>query len=428
MEKITDVQESKHQKGDPSFEKSIKHYSNSHQILLVGEGDFSFSLALANVFESAGNMVVTSKDSRERVLSSYKTAHITLSKLESLGAKIYHEVDATKLEKHPVIGKMNFDRIVFNFPHAGFLGRETNKAVIKKHRHLIKNFFKSASTVLSPTGEIHVTHRSDYPYHKWKLDKQAEKHGLDFRESVPFCSKDYRGYVNRRGAGDSPADSFYLRKCQTYKFTLRPDILKLRELMAEAGVSSDSFSESPIENYMALLKRLKSERYAREAAEKEKAGLKSDLKIADDNTKSSAELTSLMNDAADRKPQVWKGKENVDNTNLKRTLNLRADNNTSQRIGAVRHQDEALKSKKEEINRKETESEKQNDELKKQNDELEKQNDELKKKLGEALGVIEQLGVIEELGRQAKERLERLKGTSFEDCKGRNQRNIGFLR
>jgi len=50
--------------GRPFTKRSIKHYSNSHQILLVGEGDFSFSLALANAFGSAENMVPTSLDSR----------------------------------------------------------------------------------------------------------------------------------------------------------------------------------------------------------------------------------------------------------------------------------------------------------------------------------------------------------------------------
>ena len=50
--------------GRPFLERSIKHYSNFHQILLVGEGDFSFSSALANAFGSTENMVTTSLDSR----------------------------------------------------------------------------------------------------------------------------------------------------------------------------------------------------------------------------------------------------------------------------------------------------------------------------------------------------------------------------
>lgn len=45
-------------------EKSIMPYSSNHKILLVGEGDFSFSLCLAKAFGTAGNLVATSLDNR----------------------------------------------------------------------------------------------------------------------------------------------------------------------------------------------------------------------------------------------------------------------------------------------------------------------------------------------------------------------------
>lgn len=45
-------------------EKWRNHYSSKHRILLVGEGDFSFSLCLAREFGSAHNMVATSLDTQ----------------------------------------------------------------------------------------------------------------------------------------------------------------------------------------------------------------------------------------------------------------------------------------------------------------------------------------------------------------------------
>lgn len=44
-------------------ERWIKYYSSSHNILLVGEGDFSFSLCLGLTFGSATNIVATTLDS-----------------------------------------------------------------------------------------------------------------------------------------------------------------------------------------------------------------------------------------------------------------------------------------------------------------------------------------------------------------------------
>lgn len=49
--------------GGGSKERWIKNYSSRHNILLVGEGDFSFSLSLAMAFGSATNILATTLDS-----------------------------------------------------------------------------------------------------------------------------------------------------------------------------------------------------------------------------------------------------------------------------------------------------------------------------------------------------------------------------
>ena len=45
-------------------ERWMKHYSSFQKILLVGEGDFSFSACLAVAFGCAHNIIATSLDSR----------------------------------------------------------------------------------------------------------------------------------------------------------------------------------------------------------------------------------------------------------------------------------------------------------------------------------------------------------------------------
>jgi hypothetical protein len=43
-------------------EKWLNHYSSMHSTLIVGDGDFSFSLALATAFGSGANLVATTLD------------------------------------------------------------------------------------------------------------------------------------------------------------------------------------------------------------------------------------------------------------------------------------------------------------------------------------------------------------------------------
>ncbi|PKI78819.1 hypothetical protein CRG98_000779 [Punica granatum] len=53
-------------------EQKIMHYSSNHNILLVGEGDFSFAACLARAFGSAPHIVATSLDSRGFTRNSLK--------------------------------------------------------------------------------------------------------------------------------------------------------------------------------------------------------------------------------------------------------------------------------------------------------------------------------------------------------------------
>ncbi|XP_074360429.1 uncharacterized protein LOC141700620 [Apium graveolens] len=201
-------------------EKWVKYYSSLHEILLVGEGDFSFSTSLAQSFGSASNIVASSLDSYDDVIKKYKKAESNFSILEKLGASHLHGVDATTMKLHSDLKMRKFDRIIFNFPHAGFLRKENDRHLIRMHKRLLDGFFKNACGMLRPDGEIHINHKTSVPYCHWNLEELAGQSSLGLIERVAFKKEDYLGYENKRGSGKRCDDCFLLGECSTFKFTI----------------------------------------------------------------------------------------------------------------------------------------------------------------------------------------------------------------
>ncbi|CAI0394945.1 unnamed protein product [Linum tenue] len=201
------------------FRRATTHYLPDHVILLVGEGDFSFSLSLARSFGSASNIVATSLDTRDDLMKKYKKAGFNLALLRELGAHVFHGVDATKMMDHPHLKILRFDRIIFNFPHAGFHGKEDSPKLISKHAELVHGFFRNASAMLRrPWGEVHVSHKTTKPYCDWNIVELAFHSFLTFVCAVDFRPEDYPNYSNKRGDGKKADESFHLGECSTFVF------------------------------------------------------------------------------------------------------------------------------------------------------------------------------------------------------------------
>ncbi|XP_022959460.1 uncharacterized protein At4g26485-like [Cucurbita moschata] len=202
-------------------EKTIMHYKSSHTILLVGEGDFSFSACLAKAFGSAANMVATSLDSNEVLLRKYSRVAANLEALGLLGGTVLHEVDATAMSRHCSLCYKEFDRIIFNFPHAGFSFPESDAVQIKLHQDLVRGFLREARKLVSDKGEIHITHKISHPYCEWEIEKLAKKEGLLLKETAEFSRWDYPNYENKRGGGGNSDHAFpvgAVGACATFKF------------------------------------------------------------------------------------------------------------------------------------------------------------------------------------------------------------------
>ncbi|OUZ99248.1 protein of unknown function DUF2431 [Macleaya cordata] len=216
-----DGEEEDEEEEEEEREKWINHYSTSQRILLVGEGDFSFSLCLANAFGSATNMVSTSIDTQESLSNKYGYAIGNVRELEEKGCLVLLGVDATQMSQHFFLRTQRFDRIVYNFPHVGFLYRENSHCQIELNKRLVKGFLKNAKELIREKGEIHVTHKKGEPYDQWKIERKAEKIGLVLKECVPFRKQDYPGYANKRAHGNLSDLPFPLGDCITFKFKLQ---------------------------------------------------------------------------------------------------------------------------------------------------------------------------------------------------------------
>lgn len=88
------------------------------------------------------------------------------------------------------------------------------------HTNLVSGFFRNASGMLKPNGEVHVTHKTTYPFNCWNIENLASQISLMLFECVKFKINDYPGYNNKRGAGWKPDHPFPLGRCNTFKFVL----------------------------------------------------------------------------------------------------------------------------------------------------------------------------------------------------------------
>ncbi|XP_042007514.1 uncharacterized protein At4g26485-like [Salvia splendens] len=201
-------------------EKRIKHYSSWHKILLVGEGDFSFSACLALAFGSAANIIASSLDSHAFLKEHYRNAMSNIEELRRREGKVMHGINAKKMANHELLGKLKFDRIIYNFPYAGFFGKSVPKeSQLSRHRKLVSKFLMNAKNMLSENGEIHITHKTNGFHADFKVESLASSHGLKLIEAVKFKCGDYPGYNTKYGFGGD--GNFDCNPSKTFKFGLK---------------------------------------------------------------------------------------------------------------------------------------------------------------------------------------------------------------
>jgi hypothetical protein len=121
--------------------KSVGPYTNKLDILIVGDGDLSFSRALAYSI-GGSRLTATCYDSLNAFKSKYRSSLANISELKQLEVQTHFGVDATRLEEQKWLNdptkataeRKQFHRIVFNFPHAGQDDEESRPSTANVHR------------------------------------------------------------------------------------------------------------------------------------------------------------------------------------------------------------------------------------------------------------------------------------------------------
>ncbi|RIA86345.1 hypothetical protein C1645_727126 [Glomus cerebriforme] len=228
-------------------------YKSEDKILLLGEGNFSFAHSLAkNILHTGHFITATCFDSEKILNEKYDDAKDHIKSFIESGGQVIYEVDATQLEKCKLLKDKRFDKIVFNFPHAG-LGIKDQDRNILSNQKLIQAFFNSAIPFLSSKslysdtndGEIHITTKTGEPYNQWNIKKLAKSTGqLAIKETIDFIPNQYPGYEHRRtlgyqrGKSKNDNNEILSKKPKTIIIS-RKELLELEKLQKEAAKNDD---------------------------------------------------------------------------------------------------------------------------------------------------------------------------------------------
>lgn len=159
-------------------------------ILTIGDGDFTFSLALARMLVNSDNVkrkgnhskneckiVATSYESLSTLKQVYPSIEQTIAELEMFDqVKIEFNIDATKLSQTlspSVKDNMKFHRIVWNFPcTAETNGQDGQNKDMDANKLLVRKFVRNSVDFLATkNSEIHMIHKTKPPYDQWKIEE-----------------------------------------------------------------------------------------------------------------------------------------------------------------------------------------------------------------------------------------------------------------
>lgn len=146
-------------------------------VLLVGEGNFSFSLALANACNH-GHIISTGYDSKGTVMKKYPNASMNITLLDSLvNVEVAHGIDVRNLTDYH---NRNILVTAWLFPHVS----GGSVFDIEANRSILRAFFKSCIKV---SKSVFVALRNSEFYKSFRLVSQARAEGMVLDRRLRFA-------------------------------------------------------------------------------------------------------------------------------------------------------------------------------------------------------------------------------------------------
>jgi 25S rRNA (uracil2634-N3)-methyltransferase len=213
-------------------------YHSGQRVLLVGEGNLSFALALTTLFDGEGaNVLATSLDRPGVARAAYPDLRDIEQSLEASGAAVRFGVDVEDGDALRKAAKAwwaagndpearaanerggggaepgapsgagpggffkGFDRVVWNFPDAGV--GVVGRLAVQANQDLLDAFFRAAKPLLSKEGEVHVAMRACEHRARWNVAGVAARAGYVHRASLAFAPADFPGYEHFRTLGEA---------------------------------------------------------------------------------------------------------------------------------------------------------------------------------------------------------------------------------
>ena len=211
---------------DTPQSQPVKRQKRKHDcrkdILLVGDGNLSFSLALAKSQTSDQlKLTATTYEDLASLRAKYGESKIdsTIDELTQRGHDVIHGVDATKL--HVTFKDRKFHEIHFMHPLVPSSdkkllmdksGRSSENLAVFANRRMLVKFLHAALPLVSDC--IKITIKNVFPYTGWRLHRLATHvRGLKFLEQR--ISDHPPGYESRDLELDRP---FALTNAETFVF------------------------------------------------------------------------------------------------------------------------------------------------------------------------------------------------------------------